>query len=154
MRNAAFPLAGLWDSRALSVNRSPANSARFGESSNLCGIYAWSQAEFWVCTRLCCSILTVLCVKARVILTFPFTCCSLIPVSPFTCMGAHGARSCRLMWKWSFWDMCWLVWTIFSSAPFLDANLAMVTDKLLELCSWLIFSVYGYSVNMSELSLW
>lgn len=40
MKNAAFPLAGMWDSRALSVNRSPANSAGFGESSNLCGTCA------------------------------------------------------------------------------------------------------------------
>lgn len=81
-----------------------------------------------------------------------FTCCSLIPVSPFTHVGAHSAHSCRLMWKWGFWDMCWLVWTIFSSGPFLDANLAMVTDKLLELCSCLIFYVYDYSVYISEFS--
>lgn len=43
MRNAAFPLGGMWDSRASSVNRSPANSAGFGESSNRCEICAWSR---------------------------------------------------------------------------------------------------------------
>lgn len=150
---SGISFSGMWNSRALSVNPSPANSAEFGAGFfkhlwDLClipgrvlGLYSavmlYTNSAMSLSTR-----------------NFHLLFYLLVPDPSFSHTDAHSAHFCRLTWKCIFLDMCWLVWTIFSSGSFLDANLAMVTEKLLELWSCLIFSVFDCSVNISELSLW